>query len=222
MRIRITKQAITTLLACCLLFVFSQSALAKPGGNKPTTSSPAVVINTVTVNYTTNTVQVTGSGLDTVSEVLLGGVDVFGTISATTPNSLTLNLGTARTSPVTESGNYSLSIDGSAFSVYFSAAIFVGTGAPCPCEATWESFRKGEAGFPPFDGLAPYSVTDTGDLVEVIFIDSMLNIWILNTTYTSSTKQCDMPVDGQPYGLPSTVNEAEHAACSQYLRLLAH
>ena len=216
-----TKQAITTLLACCLFFAFSQSALAKPGGNKPTTSSPTVVINTVTVDYTTNTIEVSGSGLDAVSEVLLGGVDVFGTVGTSTPNSLTLNLGNETVSPVPESGNYSLTINGNAFSVYFSSAIFVGTGTTCPCEETWELFRYGNAGFPAFDGLAPYSVTDNGDLVEVTFIDpSFTYMWILNTTYTSSIKQCDMPLDGQPYGLPVSVDAAEHVACSDYLRSL--
>ena len=114
-----------------------------------------------------------------------------------------------------------MSIDGSAFSVYFSSAIFVGTGATCPCAATWDLFRYGNAGFPPFDGLEPYSVKDTGDLVEVTFIDPSFEwMWIVNTTYTSSTQQCDMPLDGIAYGLPEPVDAAQHTACAEYLRSL--
>ena len=214
------KRAITTILAsCCLFFAFSQSVLAKPP-NKPAPSTSSPVIHSVTVDYTTSTIEVAGTGLDAVTEVLLGGVDVSGTVTAS-PTSLTLDLGSASVSPVLESGSYSLTIDGNSFSVYFSSAIFVNTGAACPCASTWNAFRDGTAGFPPFGGLDPYSVTDTGDVVEVTFIDpSFTYMWILNTTYNSGTKQCDMPLDGQPYGLPLPVTIEEHAACSEYLRLL--
>jgi hypothetical protein len=221
-----TKQAITTLLACCLFFAFSQSALAKPGGNKPTTSSPAVVINAVTVDYTTNIVEVTGGGLDAVSEVLLGGIDVSGTISASTPNSLTLNLGTATTSPVPEAGNYSLSIDGSSFSVYFSSAIFVDVGATCPCQATWEFFSTPNSIYSTgFGGLTPSSSYDDGSTIQLVFSDTdglLTYIWILNSTYTADSKQCDMPTDGDLYDppFPKPVTAEEHAACSEYLRSL--
>jgi hypothetical protein len=221
-----TKQAITTLLACCLFFIFSQSALAKPGGNKPTTSSPAVVINTVAVDYTTNTVEVTGSGLDAVSEILLGGIDVSGAISTSTPNSLTLNLGNVTPSPVTESGNYSLSIDGSAFSVYFSAAIFVDVGATCPCQATWEYFSTSNGFYPiGFEGLTPSSAYDDGSTIQLVFSDTdgfLTYFWILNSTYTADSKQCDMPQDGDLYDspFPKPVTAVEHAACAEYLRSL--
>jgi hypothetical protein len=215
------KQAVITLLACCcVFFAFSHSLLAKP--NKPTPSSPPVVINAVNVDYTANTVEVTGSGLDTVSEVLLGGVNVSGTISNSTSNSLTLDLGNATVSPVMQSGNYSLIIDGNTFSVYFSSAIFVDVGATCPCQATWDYFRTANADYPiGFNGLTPYSAYDDGSTVQLIFQDTysgLTYMWILNSTYTAESKQCDMPVDGGQYGLPMTIDEAQHAACSEYLR----
>ena len=221
------KQAITTLLACsCLLFAFSQRALAKPGGNKPTTSSPAVVINAVTVDYATNTVEVTGSGLDAVSEVLLGGIDVSGTITATTTNSLTINLSSETVSPIPESGNYSLSIDGNIFSVYFSAAIFIDVGVTCPCQAAWDYFSTSNDYYPiGFGDLSPSSAYDDGSTIQLVFADTdgfLTYIWILNSSYTDDIKQCDMPQDGSLYNppLPMPVTAEEHAACSKYLRSL--
>ena len=220
------KRAITTILAsCCLFFAFSQSALAKPP-NKPAPSTSSPVIHSVTVDYTTSTIEVAGTGLDAVTEVLLGGVDVSGTVTAS-PTSLTLDLGSASVSPVLESGNYSLMIDGNSFSVYFSSAIFVDVGAICPCQATWEYFSADNNGTYSigFGGLTPASAYDDGSTVQLVFTDTdgfLTYIWILNSSYTDETKQCDMPQDGNLYDppFPKPVTAEEHAACSEYLRSL--
>lgn len=140
---KIKNSFFSTLVVCGLLLIASQAVLAK----RPVTPSPdpVVVIDAVVVNFGDSEIEVTGSGLDTISEAILGGADVFGDIDISTqsPSSLVLSFSSDSADKVTQSGSYSLALDGNVFSVYFRSAIFFDNNvATCPCLSTWEYYRQ--------------------------------------------------------------------------------
>lgn len=220
MKSKIKNSVITTLVVSGLLLTASQSVLAK----RPVTPSPdpAIVIDAVVVDFSAGEIEVTGSGLDAVTDVGLGGAVVSIDATPQSPNSLVINFSAVSAAAVQRSGNYSLALNGTSMSVYFSSAVFFDAGgATCPCQSTWEYYRIPNATYPiGFNGLTPISSSDSGDRVEVIFhtVDGFLDyFWFLNSEFSDTFQQCDMPIDGELFGLPLEINAAEHAACSTYL-----
>lgn len=204
---------ISTLFVCGLLLTASQAVLAaKP--IKP----PPIVTDAVVVDFINSHILVTGSGFDDVTEATLGGADVTADIDPTsTDSNMVLGFSAAMAAAVPGPGSYSLTLNGIAFSVYISSAIFDPVvSAVCPCQAEWESFGSTP---PPdgFSGVAPSCNFESagGDQIAVELLNSATSqIWILTSEFNTSATNCALVIDGAT----QEVNAQEHVACSTYLK----
>lgn len=205
-------------LACTLL-VTSSVALAIKPGSEP--RAPSIAINSAVVDASRSEVRVTGSGLESVDQAILGGVNVSADIEidAITGN-LKLLYSTSMAEAVQSAGNYSLQLNGNSFSVYFNSAVTdPGITATCPCLPEWQSFG---ADAPPagFSGLDPYCSTESVDngqaAVQFLNFDYG-QAWILTSEFNSNAKTCALVFDAPTRVLNS---KQEHDACAAYLKIL--
>lgn len=206
--------ALFTLLACFLLTlqpVFAAKPVREP-------EAPPVTIHSVIVDEANAVIVVNGVGLSGVSEVVLGGVDVFGAIDQeSTDAQLLLVFDTNIADAVSGPGSYSLTLNGNSFSVYFSADIGDPTSDECPCTDIWDSYGS-EISPDGFADLEPVCIfeSESADQVAVQFYDLMYgNIWILTTEFNSSDRACALVIDEPTQPLSSY---QQHEACSSYLR----
>ena len=206
------KSALCKLIAFCVLVSFSQYIYAaKPVRN------PSVTIDSVTVDDLNNTVVITGSGLQIVNTVTLGGVDVQSAMSPVNDNQLNLSFNASTAAAVPGAGTYSLVVEGKEFSAYFSSAIFDPViPAVCPCETDWATYDA-LASPDGFAGLTPtctFVSSPDEDQASVQFVD-LPRLWILTTEYNNNAKQCALVIDAPTRSLNSI---QEHQACVQYLK----
>lgn len=202
------------LLAACLLLSASQTALAV----KPI-KSPPVVINAAMMDFSLNKILVTGSGLNNVNTVTLGGIDIpSGEINIIDDGNLEIPFTSTTALAVQRRGSYSLVVNSQSFSLYIDSAIpDPGIVAVCPCEADWSSFGST---LPPdgFSGLTPSCADDLvaeGQIV-VQFTDIVnSNLWILTSEYNDAAKECALVFDAATRTLNSL---QEHNACADFLR----
>ena len=212
-----SNSIILTLLIGIILLLSSQAVLAvKPGTEPPTPPSPVIIIDSVVVDYTNSKIVVTGEGFNEVTEVILGGDSILADINDSTATNtlLEFDFSSNMISAVpTTPGNYSLELNGNAFSVYFSTAVVFSTSTACPCQTEWESFAatSPSAGF---SGVPATCLVNSTDYVHVEFWDfTNNNMWILETEYTTNIKKCALVFDGATHVL----TQEQHNACSNYL-----
>lgn len=206
------KSALCKLIAFCVLVSFSQYIYAaKPVRNPP------VTIDSVTVDDLNNTVVITGSGLQIVNTVTLGGVDVQSAMSPVSDNQLNLSFNASTAAAVPGAGTYSLVVEGKEFPVYFSSAIHDPViPAICPCEADWATYgsQAPPAGFAGLTPTCTFVSSPNEDQASVQFINYP-QVWILTTEYNNNAKQCALVLDAPTRSLNSI---QEHEACVQFLK----
>ena len=211
------------LSVCILLLLSSQAVYAvKPVKVPPT---PTTVIHSVVVDITSNTIVVTGAELAAITEVTLGGLTV--TFNSTDGSTGVINftdIDDAVTAVLT-TGNYSLILGDTVFSIYLSSADAAAITPPdpveyadCPCYADWEQFGT-NYGYIGFEGATAYTSTITTEQTEVQIITDDLEHWTLNTQFSSAagTGTCGTPDPTFVFELDVT-NQTAYEACASYLQ----
>ena len=228
------KNAITSMLSVCILLLLSSQAVyaAKPV-KVPATST--TVIHSVVVDTTSSTIVVTGAELDTITEVIFGGLTVnFNSTDGSTGVINFIDIDDAVTGVLT-AGNYSLVLGATVFSIYLSSADAAAITSPdpveysaCPCYLEWEQFGtnytytdlNGDVvNYTGFEGgTGTYSINTT-DEVDVM-INAYPEYWWLNTKYDSSagTGTCKTYDPGRIYFEADILTENQFNACASYIK----
>ena len=174
------KNSMISMLSVCILLLLSSQAVyaAKP---VKVLAAPTTVINSVVVDIASSNIVVTGTGLDTITEVTLGGFTIpfdgsTGFIDFT-------DIDVAVTAVLT-AGNYSLVVGDNIFSVYLSSTDAAAITPPtpptpgdytaCPCHADWILF--GANYDDPYGD--PYLGFDGGTGTYLIDTPSEVDVWI--------------------------------------------
>lgn len=200
---------ISVLLAFSFLLLTSQFVYAA----KPVREAPTI-IDSVIVDFNGKTIMVTGSGFNSITNARLGGVTV--PVVVVDDSNLELIFNSTLADIVQSSGNYSLALNNTTFSVYISSAIIdPGVIAACPCQSFWDYHGSEE---PPtgFLNQTPYctSLSSSEDQAAVMFSNEG-TFWILTTEFNANAQECALVFDEPTQTLNS---QQEHEACVSYLK----
>ena len=230
------KNSLTSMLSVCILLLLSTSQTiyaAKPVKAPPT---PTTVIYSVVV--TSNTIVLTGAGLDTITEVTLGGLTVtFNSSDGSTGVINFTDIDNAVTGVLT-SGNYSLLVGDNMFSIYLSSADATAITSPgpieyadCPCYADWKLFGRNYSdpttdpltNFDGFEGAAATCSISTNQVQVSLTNDEpspYTELWFLQTNTTEGT--CSTPYlpgyTGNEYMIETGLDSTAYDACASYLQ----
>lgn len=210
------KNSVISIVVCGLLLTASQAVLAK----KPVTPPPVppVEIYSVVVNIFDSRIEVTGNGLDTVTDASLGSLSGITPVYDAGENRLDIAFDIGLEGAVPGPGNYLLTLNGtSSISVYFISAVIDPVTATCPCVSIWSSYG---AAYPPagFNGVDQYCIHESsnGDQVAVQFYNpDYLQLWILTSEFNTNATECALVIDEPTVTLNS---QSQHDACSTYLK----
>lgn len=150
------------------LTIFNLSALAAPPACKkndpgypdcltpPPPPSVAIVVNSATVDWPNQQITVQGEGLDSATDVSLGGSALLSTVASGDGTELSIPFDADVANAVIDKGSYQLNINSTdVLSVFIKSQIISADAIGCPCDTPWS------------DLLAPLNLERSPECLEI-------------------------------------------------------